>query len=166
MKITFRKATKQDIPLIAELAHSIWKKHYINIITLQQIDYMLEKMYSPEKLLQEMNQRHLFTLVFGNSKPLGYTSISTQDDKNYILHKFYIEISDHKKGIGSQLFLQALKQMNTPETIKLTVNRQNFKAINFYFKNGFVITEVADFDIGNGYFMNDFVMVKNIPQKI
>jgi ribosomal protein S18 acetylase RimI-like enzyme len=49
--------------------------------------------------------------------------------------------------------------MNHPKTIRLTVNRQNFKSINFYFKLGFKIEKVADFDIGNGYFMNDFVML-------
>jgi ribosomal protein S18 acetylase RimI-like enzyme len=48
------------------------------------------------------------------------------------------------------------------ECFSLTVNRQNFKAINFYFKNGFVIDEVADFEIGNGFVMNDFVMKKEL----
>jgi ribosomal protein S18 acetylase RimI-like enzyme len=162
MKLTFRKATMADIPLITQLAESIWKKHYVNIITLQQIDYMLKKMYSAEKLLQEINEGYIFMLVFEDDKPLGYSSMSTKDGKNYFLHKFYIEINNHKKGIGSQLFLQSLKQIITPETIQLTVNRKNFKAINFYFKNGFVIKDVTDSDIGNGYFMNDFVMIKNI----
>ena len=46
-----------------------------------------------------------------------------------------------------------------PQTIRLQVNRMNYKAINFYFKHGFVIEKVADFDIGDGYFMNDFVMI-------
>jgi hypothetical protein len=45
--------------------------------------------------------------------------------------------------------------------LKLTVNRKNFKAINFYFKNGYIIESVEDFDIGESYLMNDFVMVKN-----
>ena len=49
--------------------------------------------------------------------------------------------------------------MHQPQTLRLTVNRQNYKSINFYFKNGFVIEKTADFDIGSGYFMNDFVMV-------
>lgn len=163
MNITFRKATNLDIPLITQLARIIWEKYYISIITIQQIDYMLDKMYSSKKLLQEMNEGYLFTLVFADVKPVGYTSISTKDNKKYILHKFYIDTADHRKGIGSQLFLETLKQINTPETIELTVNRKNFKAINFYFKNGFVIKDLADFDIGNGYFMNDFIMVKNIP---
>lgn len=46
------------------------------------------------------------------------------------------------------------------QTMKLTVNRRNIKAINFYFSRGFRIDHAADFDIGSGYFMNDFVMVK------
>ena len=161
MKITFKRATKQDIPLIAQLAGSIWKKHYISIITMQQIDYMLDKMYSSEKLFAEMSEGHIFTLVFEDVKPIGYISISTKNDENYFLHKFYIENNNHRKGIGSQLFEYALNQLNNPKKIQLTVNRQNFKAVNFYFKNGFVINEVVDFDIGNGYLMNDFVMVKN-----
>jgi ribosomal protein S18 acetylase RimI-like enzyme len=161
MKITFRKATKQDVPLITQLAKSIWKKHYISIITLKQIDYMLGKMYSSEKLLLEMTEGHVFTLAFIDDKPIGYISISTKNKKKYFLHKFYIEINSHRKGIGSELFEYALKQLTKPESIQLTVNRKNYKAVNFYFKNGFIIKEVADFDIGNGYFMNDFVMVKN-----
>jgi diamine N-acetyltransferase len=49
-----------------------------------------------------------------------------------------------------------------PDTseLRLTVNRKNFKAINFYFKNGFIIESVKDFDIGNGYLMEDFVMLR------
>ena len=43
--------------------------------------------------------------------------------------------------------------------VRLTVNRKNFKAINFYFKQGFIIEEVKDFDIGNNYEMNDFIML-------
>ncbi len=166
MNITFRKATKQDIPLITQLAESIWKKHYISIISFQQIEYMLEKMYSSENLLQEITEGHVFTLAFVDDKPIGYISISTKNKKKYFLHKFYIKINRHRKGIGSELFEYALKQITKPESIQLTVNRKNHKAINFYFKNDFTIKEVADFDIGNGYFMNDFVMVKTIPSAI
>ena len=54
--------------------------------------------------------------------------------------------------------------MLDPLTVRLTVNRQNFKSVNFYFKNGFTIERVADFDIGNGYVMNDFVMMWKKPQ--
>ncbi len=61
--------------------------------------------------------------------------------------------------MGSEVFRQLLALMSNLEAVRLQVNRQNMKAINFYFKMGFVIEQVADFDIGDGYFMNDFVMV-------
>jgi len=160
MHLIFKTAAKEDIPAIAQLAKDIWHKHYADIIDKAQIEYMLKKMYSEEKLLQQIAEGHIFTIVYADNKPAGYISISSKNGKNYFLHKFYIEVANHGKGIGSQLFANALQQMNNPETIELTVNRKNYKAINFYFKNGFVIKEVADFDIGNGYFMNDFVMIK------
>jgi ribosomal protein S18 acetylase RimI-like enzyme len=49
--------------------------------------------------------------------------------------------------------------LTSAQSIRLTVNRENYKAINFYFKLGFKIEKVADFDIGQGYVMNDFVML-------
>lgn len=162
MQLTFKKATPNDIPVIAKLADTIWKQYYPSIITQEQIDYMLKKMYTEEQLLKQMQNGHIFTLVYFNDQPAGYVSVSTNDNKYYFLHKFYILVDEHKRGIGTCLFNYLLKQIPLAKTIELTVNRQNYKAINFYFKNGFIIKEVADFDIGNGYFMNDFVMVKSI----
>jgi ribosomal protein S18 acetylase RimI-like enzyme len=69
-----------------------------------------------------------------------------------------VEAQEQGKGVGAQLLEYILDSNKNLETLELTVNRQNYKAINFYFKSGFVIKEVADFDIGEGYWMNDFVM--------
>lgn len=164
MKIEFRKATRDDIGIIASLAERIWKKHYLPIISMEQIEYMLKNMYSVDNLSLQMDKGHVFTLVTLDQQPVGYISISTEDCKKYFLHKFYIDISEQAKGIGTQLLDQIISTLKGFETIELTVNRANYKAINFYFKNGFIIKEVADFDIGNGFFMNDFVMVKKASQ--
>lgn len=162
MNLTYKNAAETDIPLIADLAEQIWNKYYISIISREQIDYMLKKMYSAESLLTQMKNGEEFTLVYLDAQPVGYISISTRDKRNYFLHKFYIKTNDQAKGIGSSFLLYIEERLKEPETIELTVNRQNYKSINFYFKNGFVIKEVVDFDIGNGYFMNDFVMIKKI----
>lgn len=160
--IRYRKASPQDAAIIAALAERIWKKHYITIITMEQIEYMLEKMYSEESLISQMNEGHDFTVVSVDGIDVGYISISTKDGKEYFLHKFYVEVAEQGKGVGTELFKYILNNLGNAETVKLTVNRANYKAINFYFKNGFVIDQVADFDIGEGYFMNDFVMLKKI----
>lgn len=162
MNLKFRQATTDDVSLIGRLANSIWRKHYVDIIPPEQMDYMLNLMYSPDSLLKQISDGHKFTLVHNDETPIGYISLSTKDNKNYFLHKLYVEVDEQGKGIGSSLFTYILKEIPDAETIELSVNRQNYKAVNFYFKNGFVIKEVRDFGIGNGYFMYDFVMIKKI----
>jgi len=56
---------------------------------------------------------------------------------------------------------QAIKRRNNK--LLLNVNRQN-KARFFYEKLGFKIAYSEDIEIGNGYLMNDFVMVKDIEK--
>ena len=47
-------------------------------------------------------------------------------------------------------------------TLMLQVNKQNIKAISFYRKAGFSVREEAVFDIGNGFVMDDYVMIKSL----
>lgn len=48
--------------------------------------------------------------------------------------------------------------------LRLNVNKQNEPAIRAYLRNGFEIVENVKVDIGNGFFMDDFVMEKKISQ--
>jgi RimJ/RimL family protein N-acetyltransferase len=151
-------ATENDIPVLTELAQRIWNQHYPSIISQTQIDYMLEKMYSASSLREQMRvKKHQFSFIVVNGKKIGFISVNEQGDNTWFLNKFYIDQQIAGKGLGT-LAYQKLLDLIKPKKITLTVNRQNYKAINFYFKNGFVIEKVADFDIGEGYVMNDFVM--------
>jgi ribosomal protein S18 acetylase RimI-like enzyme len=97
--------------------------------------------------------------VLNDERETGFISISTRDNRDFFLHKFYILQENQNIGLGTEVFKKLFEELYKPETIRLTVNRQNYKSINFYFKLGFKIEKVAEFDIGDGYFMNDFVMV-------
>lgn len=162
--INLVKADIADAALIENLARTIWHDYYPSIISIEQIDYMLKKMYSKESLMEQMTKKKdMFYLVLVNHEPEGFISITNSEDKNYFLNKFYLIQNSAAKGKGTRAFKQMLSILQ-PNKITLTVNRQNYKSINFYFKNGFVIERVADFDIGNGYVMNDFVMTWKRPQ--
>lgn len=165
-KLSFKKADKSDIPVIFDLAVKIWRKHYPSIITVKQIEYMLEKMYSKESLAQQMDDGHVFWIAYEHDVPLGYLSYNSIGNGDYFLNKFYVDVDRHRKGIGKQLFDYVFSQFMDSRTIRLTVNRKNYTAINYYFKNGFVIEEVKDFDIGEGFEMNDFVMLKLMIQPL
>jgi GNAT superfamily N-acetyltransferase len=154
------KATTEDLPLISELANIIWHQHYVEIIGAEQVKYMLDKMYTVASLKDQMEkQHHVFYLIKNEDKTIGFISVSgSEKTKSYFINKFYILQDTAAKGIGSDVFNKIIKLLDAEE-LKLTCNRKNYKSINFYFKNGFKIERVADFDIGNGFVMNDFVFV-------
>jgi diamine N-acetyltransferase len=153
------KASEKDIPTIAALAELIWNQHYPSIITKQQINYMLNLMYNKESLERQMNvQGHDFYLIMKEQKEIGFISVKNEGPGDWFLNKFYINQELATQGLGTQSF-EYLKQEIKPVKMTLTVNRKNYKSINFYFKLGFKIDRIEDFDIGNGYEMNDFVMV-------
>jgi RimJ/RimL family protein N-acetyltransferase len=159
MDLRLQLCSKEDTGKIAELAQLIWNQHYRSIISDEQIKYMLSNMYNHTSLLQQMQEKkHLFYFVVAGSEITGFLSVNEISEGYWFLNKFYIDQTKAAKGIGTAAF-EAVLKLHTIKKIELTVNRQNYKAINFYFKNGFKIKEVADFDIGNGYFMNDFVML-------
>lgn len=150
-------ATTEDIASIYQLAEKIWLHHYVPIIGLEQVEYMLSEMYSSHSLHLQMNEKkHLFYLIKNNENNIGFISISGDEEK--YIHKFYIDQDIQSKGIGSEVFRKLLELYPDTVSYTLTVNRKNYKSINFYFKLGFKIDHVDDFDIGRGYFMNDFIM--------
>jgi GNAT superfamily N-acetyltransferase len=160
MEVEINRATEKDISLISELAKKIWNDHYIDIISQQQIDFMLEKMYSISSITDQLNElNHHYYIIYLANTPIGFLSISSLDKEIFSLNKFYILSGKQKIGIGTIVFNKIIQKLINPKTIFLTVNRANYKSINFYFKNGFIIKKVEDFNIGEGYFMNDFVMV-------
>jgi ribosomal protein S18 acetylase RimI-like enzyme len=155
---SLKPATSNDFASIEQLAKDIWSKHYVPIIGQGQVNYMLNKLYSAAALQKQTEEGQVFHLVLKENKEIGFISVINPDGKNYFLHKFYILQEKQNTGLGSTVFKKVFGELYQPESITLTVNRQNYKSINFYFKLGFKITKVEDFDIGNGYFMNDFVM--------
>lgn len=159
MHLTFKKATADDALLIYKLADKIWHEHYPDVISAEQIDFMLRTRYAPVLLVEKMRQGEQFYIAYNGNTAVAYGSIELIGE-NYFLHKFYVDVAAHRTGIGSAFFAYLQLQMAPGKPIKLQVNRQNYKAINFYFKKGFIIESTGDFDIGGGYFMNDFIMVK------
>lgn len=156
--IKLQKATTADTEAISHLAVIVWNQHYPAIISREQIDYMLKLMYSAQSLKEQIEiKKHQFYFIESKGVRIGFISVCEERKGVWFLSKFYIDQNVASKGAGTTAFELLLQEIQ-PQEISLTVNRQNYKSINFYFKLGFKIEKVADFDIGNGYVMNDFVM--------
>ncbi|MET0391505.1 MAG: GNAT family N-acetyltransferase [Chitinophagaceae bacterium] len=154
-----RKAYPHDIPLIRELTFRIWPHTYGSILSGEQISYMLEKMYSERSLTGQMEQQHEFVILYDGVQPIGFASVGLQEPGVFRLHKLYVLPEYQGKGAGRFALQELAKaaRRRGGRSLLLNVNRHN-KALNFYEKNGFAVIREEDIDIGNGYFMNDYVM--------
>src|SRR5437868_5396976 len=98
--LKLRYAEGGDIPLISALARKIWMQYYPAIISLQQIDYMLGKMYSAESLKEQMESKgDLFILVYFEDRPEGFISVNERSQGEFFLSKFYVNQEMARKGI-------------------------------------------------------------------
>ena len=155
-----RPATSDDIPLLSELAHRIWLAHYPDIIGMEQVEYMLQLLYSPEALCQQMETgAQVFRMLENDGIVVGYLTVTDRGEGQYFLNKFYLDNGQRGQGLGIMAFDLLLAQYPGLEELRLTVNRQNFKSINFYFKIGFHIEQCVNLPIGQGFVMEDFQML-------
>ena len=164
---SIRSLSIDKAPLIQALAHKIWPIAYKEILSQAQLDYMLNWMYSNESLTQQMQEGHHYFGIYEADEMVGFLDIQPNHPEIGVLklNKIYVLPTFHGKGFGYQLIQFAINfaKNEQQKTIELQVNRYN-KAKDFYSKIGFTIKEEKDFDIGNGYFMNDYVMEYRISK--
>lgn len=157
--IKIREATIKDIPAIRNLTHTIWPVAYGTILSDHQLKYMLDLIYSESSLQKQMNENHNFLIVEEETKPIAFADYGLLKDDVYKLHKIYVLPDQQGKSIGKILInyvIDLIKQQGA-RSLLLNVNREN-KAKKFYEHLGFKIISEEDIDIGEGYFMNDYIM--------
>ena len=159
--ILLRKGKEEDMPIISVLAEQIWPKTYSQYINKEQLRYMLDLMYNKGELLAQLKKGYSFLIAEDGAKDVGFSCSSLIDSatQTYKLHKLYVLPEMHGKGVGKILIneIKNLAQRNGGKFLQLNVNRNN-KAKDFYIKGGFKIKETVDVNIGNGFFMNDYIM--------
>jgi GNAT superfamily N-acetyltransferase len=159
-----RQATDSDIQAINELAEKIWWPSYRNIISDEQISFMLNDMYSSESLREQMNSGIEFLLVERDKLPLAFAGFSETDTKNQVfkLHKLYVLPTEQGQGTGRKLIEQvsSLAKAKGGKILELNVNRGN-PAHHFYSKIGFDIYQTVDISYHH-FILNDYIMRKDL----
>jgi GNAT superfamily N-acetyltransferase len=133
---------------------------------------MLEWIYSDTSLQEQFNKGHQFYIANLNGSDIGFCSVSKEVEANslneaapamntiaYKLNKLYVLPDAHGTGSGKALLQKAIEVAQTEggSSLFLQVNKHN-NAYTFYLKQGFVKEAEFKFDIGNGFYMDDYVM--------
>ncbi|WP_281637829.1 GNAT family N-acetyltransferase [Flavobacterium marginilacus] len=164
--ITISEAVNSDIKTIQDIVYKTWPITYGEILSAEQLQYMLDLFYSDEALTAQFDEKQqLFHLITEEETVLGFIGIEHhyQKENKTKIHKIYILPETQGRGIG-RIAVEAVEKLaleNNSDSLLLNVNRFN-KALNFYQKIGFEVFEEVNIEIGNGYLMEDFVMIKKL----
>ncbi|MFD2201272.1 GNAT family N-acetyltransferase [Shivajiella indica] len=161
------EATLEDLIQVRSIALQTWPKTFSNILTLDQIEYMLNWMYSPKALeSQVLEKQHVFLLAKEEGKYLGFCSyeVHSKEGMKTKIHKIYILPETQGKGVGKKLIgqVEQIAKANGDKYLFLNVNKYNQSAIDFYGHLGFYEAYREVIDIGNGFVMDDVVMEKKL----
>ena len=155
-----------NFDIASNLGTTIWKAHYSKIISMGQIDYMLAVRFASDNLRRYLNSTKLwFEILWQGERPIGYCSYGlTVSPGEMKLEQIYLleEFRGNGFGVFMLLHIESEAHKKNIQTLILQVNKRNESSIAFYRKAGYQIREEAVFDIGNGYFMDDYVMEKVI----
>ncbi|MBD3631251.1 GNAT family N-acetyltransferase [Cyclobacterium sp.] len=165
--IKIYQADSQQIPLIQDMAKIIWPIAFGEILSSEQLAYMMDMMYSKGSLQEQMGKKaHKFLIASKGKESLGFASY----ELHYLglpqlkIHKLYILPTAQGSGIGKKIltYLETEGEKTGMKNLVLNVNKYNSKAIQFYEKRGFTKIRDEVIPIGNGYVMDDFTLNKKI----
>lgn len=165
--ISLNKAnTKGHFKIIEMLADSIWKTHYPGIISVAQIDYMLAKFNSVDAIISQIAEGVDFYIMTFESVPVGYMAIKMESDYLF-LSKLYVLKDYRGKGIGKLAIQFIINEATTSQlnSIQLKVNKYNTNSILAYEKLGFKKGNPIITEIGQGFIMDDYEMIKLIKSE-
>jgi ribosomal protein S18 acetylase RimI-like enzyme len=153
---------------VAALAAEIWREHFTPIIGAEQVEYMLDKFQSSERMYEDI-KKSAYTYFTARhikaDKLVGYTAVCPKEN-HLFLSKLYVHKDYRRLGIA-RCFRDTVAAFCRLECgydrIRLTVNKHNDGSVQVYQKWGFETVESVKTDIGAGFFMDDYVMEWAVP---
>lgn len=159
--MVIRKCTIADVPTIRKIALETWPVAYAEILSPEQLSYMLELMYREQALRDQFAKGHQFLLLESGANAIGFAGFEHHHAQRTTtrLHKLYVLPAKQGIGAGKALVeaVQKAAVLECDTVIELNVNKYN-RAKEFYLRNGFSVIRDEIIDIGSGYVMDDHVM--------
>ena len=169
---TLTSVAEPDFGVLRELAGTIWRQHYAEIVSAAQIRYMLAARFSDEALWKHIQASDRWLeLLRVSGVPVGYCGYEVTDGDDdgsspatMKLGQLYVLESHRGMGLGRFMLrhVEARARELGRRTLRLQVNRKNAAAIGFYRSAGFDVVREAVFEIGGGFVMDDYVMAKGV----
>ncbi|MBY0433354.1 MAG: GNAT family N-acetyltransferase [Cyclobacteriaceae bacterium] len=154
-----------DWRVIQSIAHATWPDTYGRLLPIRQLEYMLDLISSEQSLKHQMERNQQFFIGYlANDSSVGFASVEEhyKSAGDLMIHKLYLLSEFHGKGIGKAFidYISGLATQTEHDTLILKVFFKNQEAIRFYERLGFRSIGEEMTELGNGYSVLDYIMIK------
>lgn len=166
-----RKINKSDILKLQKIGIKTFSETFSEMNSEHNLKTYLATKFSVDNLAIELACANSeFYFVEQNKEAIGYLKVnfggSQTENKNenaLEIERIYVIKDFHGKKVGNMLYRKALEIATAKKVnfIWLGVWENNFRAIKFYEKNGFVVFDKHFFKLGNGL-QTDLMMKLNL----
>lgn len=162
-----RVRSQSQIDSLCRIARQVWHLTYDGLVPEGQVEYMLDRFQSDRAVKDQMaNLNYRYYMIVCDGRDAGFVGFSPRYEgrEEMFLSKVYLLPEFRGRGAVKKAF--ALVEDETRreglKRIRLTVNKGNLHAAEVYRHYGFYTAELAETDIGGGYIMDDYIMVKEL----
>ena len=160
--------TEADVERLVALAREIWLAHYPAIIGIAQIEYMLAERYEARVVRGELGRDGIWwDKLMVNAAMVGFASYFLTGARGEMkLDKLYVHPAHQRHGHGGRMIARAcaVAREQGCDRLVLAVDKGNREASAAYRKHGFEVTDAVVKDIGSGFVMDDYILVRPVPE--
>lgn len=159
IQVEIKKATLSDINELRKISEQTFIETFSEMNTPENMNDYVLNYFNIAQLTSELeNPDSQFYLATYQSETIGYLKLNfgkaqteSGKDNSVEIHRIYVSNSFHGKKIGQLLLDQALKiaQQESVDYVWLGVWENNYRALRFYTKNGFVAFDKHAFVFGD-----------------
>jgi ribosomal protein S18 acetylase RimI-like enzyme len=158
-KIEIKKASLSDLDSLRNISIKTFIETFSSVNTAENMDNYVQDNFNTDQLTNEIiNPDSHFYLATINNETIGYLKINFGKAQTELIneqameiHRIYVLQEFHGKKIG-QLFIDEvllIANQKPVDYIWLGVWEENYRALKFYTKNGFVEFDKHVFTLGN-----------------
>ena len=157
-KIKIKKASISDVQVLQIISLQTFSETFAAANTTENIKNYTQESFNLEQLTTELsNPNSQFFIAYADSEPIGYLKINfgnaqteVQSDNALEIHRIYVLQAFHGKKVGQILLDKAIAigQQSSTDFMWLGVWEENRRALQFYFKNGFLVFDKHVFILG------------------
>ena len=121
---------------------------------------MLKKYQSAQAMFDQFSAGYKYAVVISGDQKAGYFAYDGKAEKEVFISKLYIHKDFRRRGLGRRVldFISKETRALGCAAMTLSVNKDNSDSIQFYLAYGFQTIKAQKVAIGEGFYMDDYVM--------